>query len=72
MRMKLQDRFMQARFIEIHQFSQNKNKAGYFSNRVVFPCVSVAEEEAYKLETAMLHGGDIQSVKETSRKLLAG
>ena len=34
MRMKVRSYLMQARFIEIHQFSQ-KNKVGYFSKRVV-------------------------------------
>ena len=36
MRMNIQGRLMQARFIQIHQVFAKKNKVEYFSNRVVF------------------------------------
>ena len=35
MRMKVQDRFMEARFVEIHRVFAKK-KFGYFSNRAVY------------------------------------
>ena len=37
MRMKVEGRLMQARFIKIHQVFSKGNKVGYFSNRVVYP-----------------------------------
>ena len=34
--MKVQGLLMQMRFIEVHQIFAEKNKVGYFSNRVVY------------------------------------